>query len=216
MPGIETYCLLARQRCFNGLKIKGLAITVLGLVAVAAGGRANAGCVDSPNQQAAPTTISGSHRFLPAVYRPDASDAALLGVSDVQEDASIVGLWEFKFTGFIQGFGTQALHAGGTETTFSGGVNPSVGNVCQGVWRKVGPSTYTLHHIVLAWTAPGAQYGLLIEIHARLELDKFGNTFSGPYTVSLYSETPQDPFDKSAPPFVSAAGTLTAQRVQPD
>jgi hypothetical protein len=75
---------------------------------------------------------------------------------------------------------------------FSGGVDPAVGDVCQGVWRKVGPSTYTLNHIAMAWTAPGAEYGVLIHFHMLIKVAPSADTYKGTYKVSLYSATPQD------------------------
>jgi hypothetical protein len=43
-----------------------------------------------------------------------------------------------------------------------------------------------------------------------------GDSFSGTYKVSLFSATPQDPFDESIGPFASGTGTLSAKRVKPD
>jgi len=99
---------------------------------------------------------------------------------------------------------------------FSGGVDPATGDVCQGVWRKVGPSTYTLNHIAMAWTAPGAEYGVLIHFHMLIQVAPSGDSYSGTYGVSLHSATPQEPFDESGGPFASGTGTLTATRVKPD
>jgi hypothetical protein len=187
----------------------------LGLLALAAAAQANAGCVDVMKHPT-PATRSNHRDFVPAVYRADAFDAAPVPIGDFREDASIVGLWEFKFFGFLQDFGTQAFHAGGTETMFSAGIDPATGDVCQGVWRKVGPSSYTLNHVAMGWTAPGAQYGVLIHFHMLIKVAPSGDSYKGTYRVSLYSATPQDPFDESVGPFASGTGTLTATRVKPD
>ena len=187
----------------------------LALLALAAA-QANAGCLDSALQQMKPGKSTTPSFFVPAVYRPDASDASLIPVSDWSDNTSIVGLWEFQLGGFLADFGTQAFHAGGTEMMFSAGVDPATGDVCQGVWRKVGRSTYTLSHIAMAWTAPGAEYGVLIHIHMVIKLDHSGNSFTGTYNVDLFSASPQVPFDESAGPFASGSGTITAKRVNPD
>jgi hypothetical protein len=187
----------------------------LGLLAFGAAAQANAGCIDVMKHTATMSRPNHSG-FVPAVYRADVSDTAPARNRDFREDASIVGLWEFKFSGFVQDFGTQAFHAGGTETMFSGGVDPATGDVCQGVWRKVGPSTYTLNHIAMAWTAPGAEYGVLIHFHMLIQVAPSADSYSGTYRVSLYSATPQEPFDESAGPFASGTGTVTATRVKPD
>jgi hypothetical protein len=188
----------------------------LGLIGLAAA-QANAGCLDSALRQVAPTKSSSPNYFVPAVYRPGASDASLIQVGDWGDNSSIVGLWEFQLGGFLQDFGTQAFHEGGTEMMFSAGVDPATGDVCQGVWRKVGRSTYTLNHIALAWVAPGAGYGLMIRIHMVIKLDHSGNSFTGTYTVGVFPEgDPQHPFDESGGPVASGTGTLTATRVKPD
>jgi hypothetical protein len=189
----------------------------LGLLGLLAAAQANAACMDSL-KKIAPVAQANPGRFTPALYRSDdLFGGTLMQVNDDgAEVAPIVGLWKFKTSGFVKDFGLQAFNAGGTELMFSGGVDPSTGDTCQGVWRRVGQSTYTLNHIAMAWTAPGAGYALLVHFHMVIRLAPSGNAFTGNYTVSLFSETSQDPFNESAGPFVSGAGTVTASRVQPD
>ncbi len=185
---------------------------LFGLAGLVAAGQSSAACLNAP-----PGVPSGTGQFTPAVFRmDDRAGLGLLQVNDDDEDAAIVGVWKFKLDGFLTDFGTQAFHAGGTEMMFSAGVDPSTGDVCQGAWRKIGDSTYTLNHIAMAWTAPGAQYGLLIHIHMTIQLAPSGNEFTGHYSVSLFSETPQDPFNESGAPFASGTGHITARRLQPD
>lgn len=189
------------------------AAPVLGLLGLVAAAQSNAACLN-PTTPAAPAQ---SGRFTPALYHSsDQSAAGLVQIGDFDEDAPIVGVWKFRLTGFLTDFGTQAFHAGGTETMFSAGVDPSTGDVCQGAWRRVGHSTYTLNHIAMAWTAPGAQYGVLIHFHMTIKLGHSGNDFTGHYTVSLFSATPQDPFDERGGAFASGSGDVIASRLQPD
>jgi hypothetical protein len=187
----------------------------LGLLALAATGQANAGCIDVM-KHVSPTTRSSHRGYIPAVYRTDDFDTPPVQNGDFREQASIVGLWEFKFLGFLQDFGTQAFHAGGTETMYSAGIDPATGDVCQGVWRKAGPSTYTLNHVAMGRSAPGAPYGVRVHFHMLIKVAPSGDSYSGTYRVALYSETPQDPFDESMGPFASGKGTLSATRVRPD
>jgi hypothetical protein len=188
----------------------------LTLLSFAAATQATAGCAEGLMRHAMPMLAANSSDFVPPVYRPGTLGTALTPVGDSGGEASIVGLWEFKFAGFLNDFGTQAFHAGGTETMFSAGVDPATGDVCQGVWRKVGHSTYTLNHVAMGWTAPGAEYGVLIHFHMLIKVAPSGDSYTGNYDVSLYSATPQDPFDESAGPFVSGSGTLNATRVKAD
>ena len=187
----------------------------LGLLALLASAGANAACLSGIKMS--PSAFVPSGGFIPAVLRPgDPAGAALLQVSDTTEDAPIVGVWKFQLNGFLKDFGTQAFHAGGTETMFSAGVDPSTGDVCQGAWRRIGASTYTLNHIAMAWTAPGAEYGVLIHFHMTIHLAASGNAFTGHYSVSLYSATPDDPFNESAGAFASGTGNVSATRLAAD
>ncbi len=188
----------------------------LGLIALAAATQASAACM-STNSLLSP--LSGAPRsahLVPAIYRPGAtSGAELLAVRDSDDEESIVGLWQFKMAGFSVDWGTQAWHADGTEIMFSGGQNPETGDVCQGVWRKVGPSTYALNHIAMGWLAPGAGFGVRVHIHMIVKLHASGNSFSGTYKAAVYSVSPADPFDESVQ-VASGTGSVTATRVKPD
>lgn len=199
-------------------RVGGLAaVALLGFAALGAGTRASAGCADALVPHGAPSHVPSVGQITAAVYRPDASTASLRPVAEAgDDDDAILGLWEFKLAGFMTDYGTQAFHVGGTETMFSAGVNPQTGDICQGAWRKVGPSTFTVSHIAMAWTAPGAEYGVLVHFHMTINVAPSGNSFTGKYSVSLYNETPADPFDESSPPFASGTGTLSATRVKPD
>ncbi len=188
----------------------------LGLIALAAAAQAGAACM-SPNGTVSPMAgVARSADVVPAVYRPGATSGAdFLAVGDFDDDVSIVGLWQFKMAGFSVDWGTQAWHADGTEIMFSGGQNPETGDICQGVWRKVGPSTYTLNHIAMGWLAPGAGFGLRVHFHMIVKLNASGNSFSGTYKAAVYSVSPANPFDESVQ-VASGTGTVTASRVKPD
>jgi hypothetical protein len=189
---------------------------MLGLVVLASAAPANAGCLDSLlHGHSAPEASAG--QFVPAVYRPDdLSGARLMPVSDSgHENDSIVGLWEFRLDGFAVDWGTQAWHSDGTEIMFSGGQDPATGDVCQGVWRKVGRSTYVLNHIAMGWVAPGGPFGIRVHFHMQVTLDRSGNAFAGTYQAAVYSVSPADPFDESVQ-VASGTGTATATRVRAD
>ena len=124
----------------------------LGLLAFGAAAQANAGCIDVMKHTVtmSPSNHSG---FVPAVYRADVSDTAPARNRDFRENASIVGLWEFKFSGFVQDFGTQAFHAGGTETMFSGGVDPPPRVTCaRACGARSGPQP--IHSTTSPWHGP--------------------------------------------------------------
>jgi hypothetical protein len=189
----------------------------LSLLGLAVAGQAGASCMSSTANPVAPSQNPGAMHMTPAIYRPGATQgASFIPVSDAADEReSIVGLWQFKFVGFGPDYGTQAWHSDGTELIYSAGQNPETGDVCQGVWRKVGPSTYSLNHIAMGRPAPGAPFGLRIHIHAVVKVDESGNNYSGKYKAAVYSVSEADPFDESVE-VASGTGVMTGTRVKPD
>jgi hypothetical protein len=198
-------------RIYSGDRKTATLTAALGLLGMAVAGQASASCMGSAHS---PTQDPSAVRLAPAVYRP--GTASFIRVSD-SEDAqdSIVGLWQFKFVGFGPDYGSQAWHSDGTELIYSGGQNPETGDVCQGVWRKLGPSTYSLNHIAMGRPAPGAAFGIRVHIHAVVTVDASGNHYSGKYTAAVYSVSETDPFDESME-VASGTGVMTGTRVRPD
>jgi len=191
-------------------------VASLGLIALAATTQTSAACMSPDSLVPSMAGATGSMHLVPAVYRPGATSGAdFLPVADFDDDVPIVGLWQFKMSGFSVDWGTQAWHADGTEIMFSGGQNPETGDVCQGVWRQVGPSTYTLNHIAMGWLAPGAGFGLRVHFHMIVKLNASGDSFSGTYKAAVYSVSPANPFDESVQ-VASGTGAVTASRVKPD
>jgi len=186
--------------------------------------QADAACLDGLVHRAAPTKAS-THITSPAlspisaVYHPGATAGnAVLKVADRGDrdddnDESIVGLWEFQLDGAPPDFGTQAWHSDGTELMFSAGRNPATGDVCQGVWRKIGPRTYSLNHIAMGWDI--GEFGLRVHIHAVVTVNRAGDRYSGTYSATAYIVSPANPFDESNP-VGGGTGNITGRRVKPD
>jgi hypothetical protein len=190
----------------------------LGALGLAVAGQAGASCMSSTANPVGPNQNPSAMHMTPAIYRPAAAEgASFIRVSDSEDEHhdSIVGLWQFKFVGFGPDYGTQAWHSDGTELIYSGGQNPETGDVCQGVWRRLGPSTYSLNHIAMGRAAPGASFGLRVHIHAVVKVDESGNKYSGKYTAAVYSVSATEPFDESVE-VASGTGVMTGTRVKPD
>jgi hypothetical protein len=194
-------------------RVRGM-LLVLGVFGLAAAGQAAAACMDGGKKD---PKLPDPARMIQAVYHPGESYGSLLPVSEANyaEEDGIVGLWEFKFSGFATDWGTQAWHSDGTELMFSGGQNPETGDVCQGVWRKIGYNTYTLNHIAMGYNAPGGSFGDRVHFHMVITLGPTGNTFTGHYTAKVYAVSPAAPFDESVQ-VASGSGGVTASRVKPD
>ena len=192
-----------------------------GLIALTVAAPANATCLDGLLRQAAPSKSStpiGAAPSAPAqsaLYHPaKAPGTSLLNSKrDNDDGGAIVGLWEFQLDGAPPDFGTQAWHSDGTELMYSAGRNPATGNVCQGVWRQIGPRTYSLNHIAMGWDF--GYFGLRVHIHAVVTVDRAGNTYSGKYTAAAYAVTPENPFDESNQ-IGGGTGTIRGTRVRPD
>jgi hypothetical protein len=141
-----------------GINAVGLTIT-LGLIGLTSAGEAGAGCANF----ASAGGLGSPGPLKPALYRQDETDStAFRTVADGGFwHASIVGLWKVEFLaknntngipdGFLIDFGTAIWNGDGTETMISGGRNPGTGDVCMGAWHQVGPATFKLNHVALAW-----------------------------------------------------------------
>ncbi len=197
-------------------------VPCFGVVAVAAG-RANAGCLDGllhltvPLNSSSPAKENPPTPFVPATYRPADTSSAFVRVDDRRDDESIVGLWEFKLDGQPPDFGTQAWHSDGTELMFSAGRDPAKGDICQGVWRKIGPRTYALNHIAMGWDFGYGASMLRVHIRAVVKLDRSGDSYSGAYKARVYLVTPANPFEEDDSNFQGeGTGNMSGTRVRPD
>lgn len=146
-------------------------------------------------------------------------------VSDRDSGRTIVGLWKFEMIskstpthtnpmpdGTLIDFGTAAWHADGTEFQTSGIRNPGDGDVCQGVWRRVGDGAFVLNHYALAWT--NGTYTGPVNIRARVTVDPSGSKYSGMFVTVVYlaAPLPGHEFDQSTV-LATITGTFTATRV---
>ena len=209
-----------------------IALTLsLGLIGLATAVKASAACVDLATSPAAASSIHAAPALFltPALYRPGVAGAARMipvasAIRDDQETSAIVGLWKFKLTamgntnGIRDGtpidFGLETWHSDGTEMIISGGRDPNISNVCMGVWKQIGRSTFKLNHVVLSWGPPAGAYlgpGTLTEV---VTVDSTGNSLSGTFTFTQYVATMSNPFDQNniAVPF-PIYGVVTATRV---
>jgi hypothetical protein len=197
--------------------------TILGVSALAVGAVSitHAGCAAV---QWRDTTGQASDMH-PLIYGNDGSSARFIRVNFEQSEAPIVGLWKFEMLavstpkntnpmpdGTVVDFGTAAWHGDGTEFQTSGFRNPSDGDVCQGVWAQIGPSTFQLNHYALAWT--NGSYTGPANIRAIVKVDPSGNRYSGSFQTDVYlaSVTAGHEFDETTK-LVTITGSFTATRV---
>jgi len=101
--------------------------------------------------------------------------------------ASLVGLWHVKFVsdGQLYDEGFDQFHADGTEILNDDGVPPAEGNVCLGVYKKIGHRTYQLKHPAFVWDGSGGLIGTLI-IREAITLDPGRNSYHGSFVFDFY------------------------------
>jgi hypothetical protein len=188
---------------------------------------AAAGCVDPPSflaQRALaplPHSGKGSAAF---------DDAQRSVGHDFDDEASIVGLWQFVFNsqgnnvapflipdGAPLDAGYTQWHSDETEIMNSSR-DPATGNFCLGTWKSIGHRRYKLNHFALSWDntgkfcipEPGAPSCFVGPANIREEvvLDRRGHTYTGTVTI--------DQYDSGNHLMFSLAGTVSARRITAD
>jgi hypothetical protein len=119
--------------------------------------------------------------------------AAGLGVP---ANPSIVGMWNSEF---LLGAGPdlfdhafQQFHSDGTEMMLSRGLPPSLGNVCVGVWKRVGPRSFKLRHMAWNWDGDG-QYISTFMMEVTITLDEHGRSYTGTWSSDNLSPVTGEP-----------------------
>jgi hypothetical protein len=185
-----------------------LAFTAAGLAAAAGDARAN--CFTTP-----PKSLIVQPR-LQAQRSPAAQLSAAAQASDKSASGhQIVGMWATIFFAdtpmgpalWDQGF--ELFHEDGTELAIDNAVPPSLGNVCIGVWKSLGPKTIKLRHMTFNWNADGTPAGtFLLLLTATVSQD--GKGYAGTFV--------SDSFDLNGDPIAAyhAEGTVRGTRITVD
>ncbi|HVS24363.1 MAG TPA: hypothetical protein VMU03_11610 [Gammaproteobacteria bacterium] len=130
------------------------------------------------------------------------------------DDAPIVGLWKVQFivddgspNGLVIDDGYATWHSDGTELMNSSRP-PMTGNFCMGVWKRTGPSTFSLNHFALSWDPTGTQFIGPANIRETVTVDRRANNYTGSFTITQYA-----PDGKSQLGGVS--GKVVGKRINP-
>ena len=78
-----------------------------------------------------------------------------------------------------------------------------------GVWKRVGPGTFSLNHFALTWTDDGEHFIGPTNIRETVTVDRRGNTYIGNFTITQYLP---DGKTQAGPP---ASGKVKATRINP-
>src|SRR5690606_24983173 len=87
----------------------------------------------------------------------------------------------------------EHFHSDGTELLISNSLPPAVGNICIGVWKRVGSRTFRLKHMTWNWSGemneafgvPGTHTGHF-ELELNFRLDERGKTYRGTWLAKNY------------------------------
>jgi len=150
--------------------------------------------------------------------------AAAVGSSSASTQGSgpIVGLWRSLYTlddtAIVYDETFQQFHADGTELMVSGGVPPTIGNVCVGVWERGSGGQISLRHVTWNWNGdeilgdPPTGYFLL---EVTLRTNEAGNGFSGTWRAASY-DLDAVPGSDPPQPGSEAQGIVRAVRIEVD
>jgi hypothetical protein len=165
------------------------AVLLAGVATLGLSGASHAGCADINWAQPAPSPGGAAD-----------VTSGFIRVADWGSRRTIIGLWKFQMIskstrtnknpmpdGTLVDFGTAAWHADGTEFQTSGIRNPSDGDVCQGVWNRIGNATFIMNHYALAWT--NGTYTGPVNIRAQVTVAPNGNSYTGTFTTVAYMAT---------------------------
>lgn len=131
--------------------------------------------------------------FLKTAFVTGGQDSA-----DTTTQPTIVGLWKEHWIskgseGIPDGTevdaGYSQWHSDGTEVNVSGMRAPMTGDVCLGVWEKIGPCSYKLNHIGMSYDSTGLNLVGPAVIRQNLTLNDKGDEVSGTFTIDQYDES---------------------------
>ena len=142
---------------------------------------ANARCVYKKSQFRTPRAaiVPAPEKLVPRLTTvdPEATPA----------DPSIVGLWYARFVtgGQLVDDGFDVWLSDGLEILNDSTI-PSQGNVCLGVWVKIGPRSYSLKHPTWLYDESGVNLIGVGMLREKITLDSKGATYTGELTIDIY------------------------------
>ena len=153
----------------------------------------------------AASSQSAAELTLPGAVGPANGNAA-------GQHASIVGMWILGFYhpgNVLWDVGIEQFSADGNEMTNDNAFPPAGGNICWGVWERIGNGRYKLKHIGWVFDSNGAYFGRF-DFAATLVLNNHGDGFTGTYVSD------QEDLAGNILPEFHDEGTLNATRFTAD
>jgi hypothetical protein len=146
---------------------------------------------------------------LPALVQPGGAELAGQGLepeaNDANSIASIVGLWHVTYTSggetLYESF--DQWHSDGTELE-NPNLAPATGPLCVGVWKRIGPRTFQLHHVGWNFDVNGNSLGTFT-LDETNQVGPHGITYDGTFDLKFY--------DVDGKLVQAVTGTQTATRI---
>ena len=130
-------------------------------------------------------------RALPAGLMPRLMEYPSVSPQDPPEraaDPSITGLWKTTLVsgGAVVMVSFDTWHSDGTELALDGLFPPATGNVCPGVWEKIGMRTYSTVHPAFEYDPTGTTIVAIFIEREQITLSPDGDSFQGTFTWDSY------------------------------
>jgi hypothetical protein len=157
--------------------------------------------------QRLPPSVSSALQ-LPPLQEP-ASDGIAAEESERGEGPSMTGLWKTVFVagGAVVNLGFNTWHSDGTEWALDGGFPPAAGNVCPGVWERIGHRSYRTVHPAFNYDASNTHVASIFIERLNVTISRDGNSYQGDFTWDSYD------FQGNLLPG-SVVGRITGTRIQ--
>lgn len=157
--------------------------------------------------QRLPASVSSALQ-LPPLQGP-ALDGIAAEESERGEGPSMTGLWKTVFVagGAVVNLGFNTWHSDGTEWALDGGFPPAAGNVCPGVWERIGHRSYRTVHPAFNYDASNTHVTSIFIERLNVTISRDGNSYQGDFTWDSYD------FQGNLLPG-SVVGRITGTRIQ--
>jgi hypothetical protein len=156
-------------------------------------------------------SVSSALQLSPPLQEP-ASDGVAAGEPQREREPSMTGLWKTVLVagGAVVNVGFNTWRSDGTEWALDGGVLPAGGNVCPGVWERIGHRSYRTVHPAFNYDASNTHVvGIFIE-RLKITISPDGNSYQGDFTWDSYDLQGNLLSDSSV------AGKVMGTRIQVD
>ena len=192
--------------------------------AILASGAIAAPALACQNPSFAGPAVARERAAMPFATTPDVIElpmAAYYSPATGDGGGTIVGMWHAilrigNANGPVFDEVLEHFHSDGTELLISNGLPPALGNVCIGVWKRIGSRIYKLKHMTWNWSSEQGGFGVPgtfaghFELEVTLRLDGRGNAFTGRWTARNFG------LEGEHLPNLDAEGVVTGVRIAVD